>query len=219
MVKKTIVRLIVSLLAFVLLYYVVTQYGLSDPTSKGLLHVKLSEPDFSLSPWIYVLYAHIVTACLAVAIGPFQLFIKPKRRGVRLHRVLGYLYVASIYISGLVSIYLCIFATGGWKAGLGFFSLDILWMASTWIAIRQAVKKNITAHREWMLRSYALTLAAVSFRVWLMLATPLFGDQFLSAYQLSAWLCWVGNLVFMELFIVMTRKKKGIQTGSGLNLR
>lgn len=208
MINKVVVRLIVSLLAFVLLFYVITQYGLSDPTDKGLLSVKLSEPDFHLAPWIYVLYAHIVTACIAVAIGPFQLFIKPKRRGIRRHRILGYAYVVSIYISGLISIYLCIFATGGWKSGLGFFLLDVLWMATTWIAVRKAVEKNITAHREWMLRSYALTLAAVSFRVWLMLVTPLFGDEFVSAYQLSAWLCWIGNLLFIEVFIMVTRKKK-----------
>ncbi|WP_028552242.1 DUF2306 domain-containing protein [Paenibacillus sp. UNC451MF] len=207
MVKKISIRLIVSFLAFVLLAYVIMQYGFADPHKAGLITQKLKKPDFHYAPWIYVLYVHIVTACLAVAIGPFQLFIRPKRKGVRRHRMLGYAYVLSITASGLISIYLSIFATGGWMAGLGFFVLDVLWVLSTWVAVRKAVNKQIQAHREWMLRSYALTLAAVTFRVWLLALTPLFGGPMEPPYRLSAWMCWIGNLIFIEVLIRLSRKK------------
>ncbi|GAA4866146.1 hypothetical protein GCM10023310_52140 [Paenibacillus vulneris] len=207
MLKTISVRFVVSLLALILLAYVIMQYGLSDPHKAGLIVQKLQKPDFHYAPWIYVLYLHIITACLAVAIGPFQLFIRPKRKGIRIHRILGYTYVFSITASGLISIYLSIFATGGWMAGLGFFTLDVLWVLTTWISVKKAVSKRFQAHKEWMLRSYALTLAAVTFRVWLLALTPLFSGPMEPPYRLSAWLCWIGNLVFIEIFIRLSRRK------------
>ncbi|MCS7459081.1 DUF2306 domain-containing protein [Paenibacillus doosanensis] len=203
---KAWVRIAVSLLALLLIAYVVMQYGLSDPKKAGLIVQKLREPNFHYFPWIVLLYGHIVTACLAVILGPLQLFIRVQGTWVRYHRMLGYLYVAAITFSGLISIYLSLFATGGWKAGLGFFTLDVLWVTTTWIGVKRAVNRQITAHKQWMIRSYALTLAAVSFRVWLMVFSMLTG-WFVQSYQLSAWACWIGNLIVAELIILYAWKK------------
>jgi hypothetical protein len=62
------------------------------------------------------------------------------------------------------------------------------------IAIRQG---RIADHRDWMLRSYALTLAAVTLRLYLP-ASQIAGISFLIAYPAIAWLCWVPNLLVAE---------------------
>jgi hypothetical protein len=59
-------------------------------------------------------------------------------------------------------------------------------------------------HRAWMLRSYALTFAAVTLRIWLPLS-QIAGIPFQEAYAAIAWLCWVPNLVVVEWFILRRR--------------
>jgi hypothetical protein len=54
-----------------------------------------------------------------------------------------------------------------------------------------------------MLRSYALTFAAVTLRIWLAPLALLFGD-FEAGYRVVAWFCWVPYLLVIEAVI---RKK------------
>jgi hypothetical protein len=68
----------IFLVAAIILGYVVVQYGIVGAEFAGLVQVKLSKPNFHYSPWIYVLYLHIVTGCIALAIGLIQLLRKQK---------------------------------------------------------------------------------------------------------------------------------------------
>ncbi|OPA79140.1 hypothetical protein BVG16_08570 [Paenibacillus selenitireducens] len=203
---KRIIRALIFIFAFSITGYVIVQYGVLRASDAGLIAFKLQKPNFHLTPWVYVLYAHIVTAMLALIIGPFQIFLKPSKARIRQHRLLGYVYIISVTVSGIVSLYLSLFATGGWIAGLGFMGLDGLWVATTWIALRKIMRKDIQAHKAWMLRSYALTFAAVTLRIWLAPLVLLFGD-FEAGYRVVAWFCWVPNLLVIEAVI---RKKASL---------
>jgi len=198
------IRALVLILAFSIAGYAIVQYGVLKASDAGLVSFKLQKPNFELKPWIYVLYIHIVTAIFALIIGPFQLFMKPTNDRKRWHRLLGYGYVLSITVSGIVSVYLSLFATGGWIAGLGFMSLDVLWVATTLIATRKIMAKDIQAHKAWMLRSYALTFAAVTLRIWLAPLNLLLGD-FEAAFRVVAWVCWIPNLLVIEAVISRMR--------------
>ena len=52
-----------------------------------------------------------------------------------------------------------------------------------------------------MIRSYALTLAAVTLRIYIPIG-QLAGFAYEPAYQTIAWLCWVPNLVIAEWVII-----------------
>ncbi|WP_405171172.1 DUF2306 domain-containing protein [Paenibacillus sp. FSL H8-0280] len=201
------IRSLVFILAFSIAGYAIVQYGVLKASDAGLVSFKLQKPNFELKPWIYVLYIHIVTAIFALIIGPFQLFMKPTNDRKRWHRLLGYGYVLSITVSGIVSVYLSLFATGGWIAGLGFMSLDVLWVATTLIATRKILAKDIEAHKVWMLRSYALTFAAVTLRIWLAPLNLLLGD-FEAAFRVVAWVCWIPNLLVIEAVIFRMRLRQ-----------
>ncbi|MGO4531990.1 DUF2306 domain-containing protein [Paenibacillus sp. 2TAF8] len=201
------IRALVLILAFSIAGYAIVQYGVLKASDAGLVSFKLQKPNFELKPWIYVLYIHIVTAIFALIIGPFQLFMKPTNDRKRWHRLLGYGYVLSITVSGIVSVYLSLFATGGWVAGLGFMSLDVLWVATTLIATRKIMAKDIQAHEAWMLRSYALTFAAVTLRIWLAPLNLLLGD-FEAAFRVVAWVCWIPNLLVIEAVISRRRLRQ-----------
>lgn len=212
---KNIIRALVFIFAFAIAGYAIVQYGVLHASDAGLVSFKLQKPDFHLTPWVYVLYVHIVTAMLALIIGPFQIFLKKSQARRRQHRLMGYIYVISISASGIVGLYLSLFATGGWVAGLGFFGLDVLWVAATWTALRKIIAKDVQAHKEWMLRSYALTFAAVTLRIWLVPLTMLFGD-FEAGYRVVAWFCWVPNLLVIEA-VIRARKSKSTSPAASIN--
>ncbi|MEQ8879328.1 MAG: DUF2306 domain-containing protein, partial [Cyclobacteriaceae bacterium] len=68
--------------------------------------------------------------------------------------------------------------------------------------------KKIEEHQRWMLRSYALTFAAVTLRLWLPALTGL-GIAFIVAYKIISWLSWVPNLLVVEWLINRTGTKPG----------
>ena len=55
-------------------------------------------------------------------------------------------------------------------------------------------------HRAWMIRSFALTFAAVTLRLYLPIASflPVHSDD---AYRAISILCWVPNLAIVELYL------------------
>ncbi|MBS4175062.1 DUF2306 domain-containing protein [Bacillus sp. FJAT-49736] len=197
----------ISIFAVLAAAYAIIQYGFYSPKLAGLVQYKLKSPNFHLTPWVYVLYMHIITACLALVIGPFQLFANKNGKRVRIHRLLGKVYVASIFISGMVNIYLSIFASGRWVASFGFFFLDLFWLYSTGMAVMWIIRGNVIQHKHWMWRSYSLTFAGVMLRIYLGPLLALFHGDFIHAYQILAWIAWVPNLFLIEYCIQRARIK------------
>ena len=157
------------------------------------------------------LYAHIVGAMIAMMIGPFQFIEVLRQRHVTLHRFLGTTYLFGCAAGGLGGLYMAFFAHGGFPTGLGFGFLAITWMTCGTMALSRVRSGQFAAHREWMVRSYALTLAAFTLRVWLpihgvLLGTGAIDVPFTDAYITVAWLSWVPNLMVAEYYINTTRR-------------
>jgi uncharacterized membrane protein len=174
--------------------------------SGGLLAGK-SAAVLSSQVWSVAFNTHIIFGGIGMLIGWTQFVSKIRMRRVHIHRTLGKIYVVSCLLSGLAALYLSIFATGGICASLGFGGLAICWLYSTTRAYVSIRRQEIEAHREWMIRSYALTFAAVTLRLWLPILGSVFGLDFISSYVLVSWLCWVPNLIVSELIIRSSRKR------------
>lgn len=153
------------------------------------------------------LYAHIGVAPVALALMPFQFLSGLRTRRPMLHRWLGRFYVAAILVSGLAGLQLAFYTSAGSFAATGFAVLAVIWLGTTGAALAFALKRQFARHRIWMLRSAALTFAAVTLRVYLGLLTGL-GVEFETAYQLVAWLAWVPNALVMEIYLWMERHRK-----------
>jgi len=177
-----------------LLYFVV------DMSNEGLLSKKPPEL-FQNYVWHFLFYTHIALGGIALLTGWSQFSQKLRQKRLNLHRNLGKIYVISVLLSGIAGLYIAFHATGGIVAILGFASLAVLWLFTTFNAYTSIRKKEITLHQQWMIRSYALTFAAVTLRIWLPLFTGVFGMSFISAYVIIAWLAWIPNLLFAEWWI------------------
>jgi hypothetical protein len=80
----------------------------------------------------------------------------------------------------------------------------VLWLYSGTRAYRHIRNKDLEAHRQWMIRNYALTFAGVMLRVWAPLSVGM-GADFTTAYIIIGWACWVPNLLVAEWIIRRTR--------------
>lgn len=143
------------------------------------------------------LLTHVIGGSLALLMGPFQFWSGLRRRHVSVHHWTGRLYVAGIVLGAATAFQLS-FHTQSWTFGVALFVGGVVWLVTTAIALVAAVRRRIEAHREWVLRSYIVTLTFVSFR--LILEIP-WVEQLGTDAETSTtagWLCWVVPLLGYE---------------------
>ena len=152
-----------------------------------------------------MLMTHIIASMLAILIGPFQ-FLPGIRKGrlLKIHRWLGRTYLLSILFGGLSGLYMAQFAYGGIISEMGFGALASLWLYSGYRAYKHIRNKDLEAHRQWMIRNYALTFAGVMLRIYVPVSEAV-GIDFLAAYRAISWLAWVPNLLIAQWIIYRTR--------------
>ena len=147
-------------------------------------------------------YVHITTSLVILVLGLLQLLPFVAARGAQLHRRLGKAYGFGILAlaapSGLI---LAAFANGGLVAKVGFTLQCLVWWLCTWRAYRAARQRHWPAHVAWMLRSYAVTLAALTLRGESYLLYYAFQTKPIETYLTVTWLSWVGNLVLLEVLL------------------
>ena len=150
------------------------------------------------SPW--PILTHIAASLIALAVGPWQFNTRVRSRVLNLHRWMGRVYVVAVLAGGTAGLVLARTSQEGLVTHLGFGLLAIAWLASTLQAYRVIRAGDDVRHRDWMIRSFALTFAAVTLRLILPLELSL-GVPFPLAYQIVAWACWVPNALVAEWLI------------------
>jgi len=150
---------------------------------------------FEVRPWSA--WAHFLGGGVAIAVGALQTHTGLRNRWPALHRWMGRVYVVAVVAGGLAALVMAPHASTGAVAAFGFGALAVCWLGTTALAVVAIRQRRIADHRDWMLRSYALTLAAVTLRLYLP-ASQIAGMSFLVAYPAIAWLCWVPNLLVAE---------------------
>lgn len=146
-------------------------------------------------------YGHVIFGPIALMTGPFQFLPKLRARNIKAHRLLGAIYIVSCLLSGLAGLLAAQWANGGHWTELGFSLLAVSWIYTTTKAYLAVRKKDISAHQKWMVRSYALTLSAVTLRLYLPVLQGGFDLTFIESYQMVAWLCWIPNIIVAELWL------------------
>lgn len=144
--------------------------------------------------------AHLSGGLVALAVGAWQMNARLRSNVIKLHRWMGRTYVVAVLVGGLGALRLAVVSQLGWVTHLGFGLLALLWLFTTARAHFAIWTHNEFRHRDWMIRSYSLTLAAVSLRIYLPLSLVV-GVPFANAYQVISWLCWVPNIIVAEWLV------------------
>nr|WP_234047686.1 DUF2306 domain-containing protein [Chryseobacterium paridis] len=146
-------------------------------------------------------YTHVYTSIFVLLFGFFA--ILRKNFGVQnFHRSVGKAYIFLLLIfSAPAGIYMGLFANGGFFSKTSFVILGCLWWFTTYKAYQLAKQKKFAPHKQWMWRSFALTLSAITLRMWKVIIVYLFHPNPMDVYQIIAWLGWIPNILLIEFLI------------------
>lgn len=147
------------------------------------------------------LLIHILGGSIALLTGPFQLWSGFRRRCPRLHRSTGYAYIAGVALGASASFGLTFHTRPDF--GLSLFVLAVMWWISVGMAFVAVRNSRFDAHREWMIRSYIITFAFVSYRY--LVGLSVFRGLGSSREASVLWLSWVVPMMLLELYVQRER--------------
>lgn len=193
---KTVAWSLMSLMALAIGSYALSFFLLSD----------MGDPSFKESFEAIPVSArlHIIPGGLALILGALQFHPGVRRRWINIHRNTGRVYVVLVLIAAVAGLILAWSAPREPATRLGFGSLAVVWFYTASMAYLSVRAGNIKLHQQWMIRSYALTLAAVTLRVQLGFYQGVMGLTFDEAYAIVAWFCWIPNLIVAEWLFIQT---------------
>jgi hypothetical protein len=118
--------------------------------------------------WAYRawLAAHVAGGFVALLTGVFQLWSGLNGSAMRTHPWTGRLYVGAVLVGSLGAVglaYSSVLFGLAWDVAL--ISLALAWVGTTGTAFLCIRRRNLTAHKQWMIRSYIVTFAFVTFRI------------------------------------------------------
>jgi hypothetical protein len=108
-----------------------------------------------------LLIPHVAGAVLALTTGSVQFSTRIRRWNLGFHRITGRVYVGSICVAGPAAIVL--------SHGTAFFTATLVqagaWLVTAIAALLTARNRQIEQHRQWVVRSYAVTFTFILLHV------------------------------------------------------
>jgi uncharacterized membrane protein len=148
-----------------------------------------------------IVYVHAFSAPVALLAGPLQFWPTLRNGYPKVHRWVGRVYLTfGVGVGSISGLLMAQMATGGLVARWGFALLAIIWLATGVVAYVQVRNGHYDSHRQWMIRNFSLSFAAVTLRLYIPVS-QIGGISFEAAYPAIAWLCWVPNLILAEFLL------------------
>ncbi|MBN9299033.1 MAG: DUF2306 domain-containing protein [Filimonas sp.] len=200
---KNIVRLLITLAIFYGIWLMVCltiPYAKFDRYTDFLMTKQLV---YHIKSWRVGFYVHVLVSTFVLIAGLLQFSKYLLYKHPRWHRNIGKVYVFIVlFASGPGGLIMSFYANGGWPARVSFVILSCLWLYTTAMAWRYALQRKWQPHINMMIRSYALTLSALTLRFYAymidLLNIPI---KPILAYIWIAWLSWTLNLIVAEVMI------------------
>ena len=157
--------------------------------------------------WRVSFYLHI-TGGLVCLVSPLPLFSRVLLSRARwLHRRLGQLYTGSVlFVVVPTGLYMALYAKGGALGTAGFAANGAVMFYATLLGYRTIRRGQVDAHLRWMIRSYAMVLVALSFRI-LYIGFFWYGLPDATGYVSALWLSFFINLAGAELLAFRNKRR------------
>jgi uncharacterized membrane protein len=152
---------------------------------------------------------HISCGLIAMIIGPFQFWTSFRAKYIKTHRMLGRIYLIAILIGTISATNLA--WTSGYKISFswafGLQGLAFAWISTALMAYISIMKRRIAQHKEWMIRSYVVTLGFFFFRIlnnsdFVKALIPEFTERGVTII----WFCWAIPLLITEIVLSWNKK-------------
>ena len=160
------------------------------------------------------LIPHIAGGLLAISAGLVQVWLGLTNQAGALHRALGKVYGAGVLLGSLGGYYMAISVPSKhFVYATGLFMLCTAWIITTSMALFAIRRREIRQHRDWMLRSYTVTFAFVTFRLLGKLLTDRHVAPAEDVDAIMAWACWSVPLLIAEPLIQLPALRRPAATG------
>ncbi|WP_336962326.1 DUF2306 domain-containing protein [Chryseobacterium contaminans] len=172
------------------------------PVNPNVSFLMIKQTEVEQRPeYLYFFYTHVYTSIFVLLSGFFAI-IRKDFGWKSFHRNMGKAYIFLILVLAAPSgIYMGFFANGGLFSKVSFAILGFLWWFSTFKAYQLARRKKFKEHKQWMWRSFAFTLSAITLRMWKVIIVYLFHPNPMDVYQIIAWLGWIPNILIIDYLI------------------
>ena len=183
------------------------------PVHDDVAFLRIKQDYLGLPWWKAAFFVHVFTSMFALAAGFTQFAPRVLRHWPAVHRWVGRVYVLNVcLVTGPAGLVMAFYANGGASSRLAFGTLAILWITTTALAYQTVRQRRWEDHRAWMMRSYALTLSAVTLRAWKISLVWMFHPAPMDVYRVVAWLGFVPNLFVAEWMIRSRRSARQHRT-------
>ena len=164
--------------------------------------IKASDPEWKhIESFKWWLLPHGLAAACALILGPMQFSDRLRQRYVKLHRVVGRIYIAGAFIAAPMGVYVQYLDE---KTGFSrTFTIETviqggLWMLTTGIALAFILKGKVQQHRQWMTRSFGTgPLIFLEARV----IFSLTGVHSPAAIETVVWICTASSIFIADLVL------------------
>jgi len=159
------------------------------------------------------LLMHMTGGMVALLTGPWQFWTGFRMRYARLHRWTGRVFLGGVAVGTVGAFRMATATTFGWAFGFALLALATAWFTSAAMALYAILKGRVQVHKEWMVRTYVVTFAFVTFRV--------LNDYYPGARLqpdsdravTMGWASWVLPLLFTEIILQLRRMRAAATSG------
>lgn len=172
------------------------------PIRSDAAFLQIKQQYLGIKHWEWAFWIHVFTSMVPLLAGFTQFAPEVLKKWPPVHRAMGRIYVISVcLVTGPASLIMAFYANGGLTSRIAFITLALLWLGTTAMGWRTALQRDWQNHRAWIIRSYALTLSAITLRAWKYAIVFAFEPRPMDVYRIVAWLGFVPNLIFAEWLI------------------
>jgi len=185
------------------------------PYNTDVAFLRIKQDEIELDYYKLAFFTHVYTSIFLMILGFLQFSKTIKRKFIKIHRWSGRLYaVIILFLSGPSGLIMSYHANGGMISQVSFVLLSVLWISFTFMSVYYVLKKDIKNHNKFAIRSFALTLSAISLRLFKYIIVFLFHPLPMDVYRIVAWLGWTFNLLIAEIIIIyfLQRKIKSVKS-------
>jgi uncharacterized membrane protein len=146
---------------------------------------------------------HVLPGLIFLLIGLVQFMPALRRHALGLHRWLGRVFIISGLISGFSVLWLSLRlpAMGGTLTLVGTWIFALAMIACLITAYRAIRRMDVTRHRAFMIRAYAIGSAVATTRLVGLIGTGFLGFDFITNFGYWLWIAMLIHVIGAELIL------------------
>jgi uncharacterized membrane protein YozB (DUF420 family) len=164
---------------------------------------------YALHP--FLAYAHILPGVAYLVGAPFQLSRRFRERHFTVHRRMGRVLLPAGIMAGVFAIIFgALFSFGGLleaSATVVFGGYFVTALVTAFVAIKRG---DVTHHRRWMIRAFAIGLAVGTIRIWVSVLEGFGLMSFENSFGVAFWLSFLLHALAAETYLSKRPSAHGI---------